>query len=351
MMQRITFLCGTSAPLISSLAFAQTRPIAPEDVYRLKTVADPQLSPDGTTVAYVVTSIDPPKNRRVSAIWSVANGTSAPKPFISDVPALAPRWPDGKWLAFVTNSAASAGSGTGGPLDGKNQVWVVGCDGSGRRRLITHFSGGAAGHSWSPDGTQLAMVAKQAAKARDFRRYSTVLYKTDGGGWTDESRGVDGTRRGVVVHGYDGFMTDWIVTQTNLFKAAIAISGISDFISVEGTRDAAYGHSRDFGGDLFEAFDTFWKYSPMRLAAKVRTPILFLHGEADQRVPVSQAEEFFRPTKHFGGTAELVIFPRKTRMLPLTAEPRQLVETYQWRVYWFDRWVKGETSAVEPRTE
>ena len=86
---------------------------------------------------------------------------------------------------------------------------------------------------------------------------------------------VDRQRLGVVGHSYGGFMTDWIVTQTDLFKAAISVAGISDFVSVEGTRDAAYGHARDFGGDLYGNFQEYWKYSPVRLAANVRTPFCF----------------------------------------------------------------------------
>ena len=159
---------------------------------------------------------------------------------------------------------------------------------------------------------------------------------------------IDRDRLGIVGHSYGGFMTDWTVTQTNIFKAAIPISGISDFISVEGTRDGAYGHSRDFGGDVYSNFDLYWKYSAVRLASKVKTPVLFLHGEADQRVPSSQAEEYFRAIKHFGGTAELVLFPRESHNLPLTSEPKHLVETYQWRLYWFDRWVKGDATARRP---
>jgi dipeptidyl aminopeptidase/acylaminoacyl peptidase len=159
---------------------------------------------------------------------------------------------------------------------------------------------------------------------------------------------IDPDRLGVVGHSYGGFMTDWIVTQTSMFKAAIAISGISDFISVEGTRDGAFGHSRDFGGDLFTSFDNYWKYSAVRYAAKVRTPILFLHGEADNRVPPSQAEEYFRAIKHFGGTAELVLFPRENHGLPTSSEPKHLLETYRWRLYWFDRYVKGDLRAMAP---
>src|SRR5205807_1437735 len=102
---------------------------------------------------------------------------------------------------------------------------------------------------------------------------------------------IDRNRLGVTGHSYGGFMTDWIVGHTNRFKAAIALAGISNFISVEGTRDGFYGHSRDFGGDVFDNFDLYWKYSPVHYAKDVKTPTLLLHGEADQRVPLEEGEQ------------------------------------------------------------
>jgi dipeptidyl aminopeptidase/acylaminoacyl peptidase len=159
---------------------------------------------------------------------------------------------------------------------------------------------------------------------------------------------IDGNHLGVVGVSYGGFMTNWIVSQTTRFKAAVSISGISNFISVEGTRDGAFGHSRDFGGDVFSSFDNYWKYSPLHYAAQVKTPILFLHGDADNRVPLSQAEEYFRAIKHFGGTADLVVFPHENHTLVAAAEPKHLVEAYRWRLYWFDRYVKGDLKAMAP---
>ena len=61
---------------------------------------------------------------------------------------------------------------------------------------------------------------------------------------------IDRDRLGVTGGSYGGFMTNWIVGHTDRFKAAVTLRGISNFTSVEGTRDAAYGHKRDFGGDL-----------------------------------------------------------------------------------------------------
>jgi dipeptidyl aminopeptidase/acylaminoacyl peptidase len=160
---------------------------------------------------------------------------------------------------------------------------------------------------------------------------------------------VDPNRLGVTGQSYGGFMTDWIVGQTTRFKGAVTLSGISDLISVEGTRDGFYGHDRDFGGDLWKNFDLYWKYSPIRNAAKVKTPTLILHGESDQRVPVGQGEEFFRALYHFGVPTELVMFPREPHSL--RSEPRHAVEVLQWQIYWFDRYVAGNTAAAKPNAE
>jgi dipeptidyl aminopeptidase/acylaminoacyl peptidase len=160
---------------------------------------------------------------------------------------------------------------------------------------------------------------------------------------------IDGNRLGVTGQSFGGFMTDWIVGQTSRFKGAVTLSGISDLISVEGTRDAYYGHDRDFGGDLWKNFDLYWKYSPIRNAAHVKTPTLVLHGDADQRVPISQGEEFFRALYHFGVPTELVVFPREPHSL--RTEPKHAVEVLQWQIYWFDRYVAGNIGAVKPNAQ
>ncbi len=157
---------------------------------------------------------------------------------------------------------------------------------------------------------------------------------------------IDANRLGVTGQSFGGFMTDWIVGQTNRFKGAVTLSGISDFISVEGTRDGFYGHARDFGGDLWKNFALYWKYSPIRNAPRVKTPTLILHGDVDQRVPLGQGEEFFRALYHFGVPTELVIFPREPHSL--RTEPKHAVEVLKWQIYWFDRYVCGNAGAIKP---
>jgi dipeptidyl aminopeptidase/acylaminoacyl peptidase len=159
---------------------------------------------------------------------------------------------------------------------------------------------------------------------------------------------IDRERLGVTGGSYGGYMTNWIVGHTNIFKAAVTLRSVVNFVSDEGTRDGAYGHKEDFGGDLFERFDLYWERSPLKYAAKVKTPILILHSDNDYRVPLEQGEQWFRALQHFGATAEFVIFPRENHNLTRTGEPKHLVESLNWQLYWFDRYLEGKQSAVPP---
>ncbi|MCU1233400.1 MAG: peptidase prolyl oligopeptidase active site domain protein [Candidatus Solibacter sp.] len=159
---------------------------------------------------------------------------------------------------------------------------------------------------------------------------------------------IDPDLLGVTGGSYGGFMTNWIVGHTTRFKAAVTLRSISNFTSVEGTRDAAYGHKRDFGGDLYQNFDLYWKYSPVRYAASVKTPTLVLHSDDDQRVPLEQGEQWFRALQHFHVPSEFVIFPRENHELTRAGEPKHLVESLKWQQYWFERYLNANSSAVPP---
>jgi dipeptidyl aminopeptidase/acylaminoacyl peptidase len=86
----------------------------------------------------------------------------------------------------------------------------------------------------------------------------------------------------------------------------------------------------------------------LKYAANVKTPILILHSENDHRVPLEQGEQWFRALRHFGADAEFVIFPRENHNLTRTGEPKHLVESLNWQLYWFDRHLDGKHTAVPP---
>ncbi|HJQ23325.1 MAG TPA: S9 family peptidase [Blastocatellia bacterium] len=159
---------------------------------------------------------------------------------------------------------------------------------------------------------------------------------------------IDRDRLGVTGGSYGGFMTNWIVGHTDRFKAAVTLRSVVNFISDEGTRDGAYGHRRDFSGFMFDKFDMYWDRSPLKYAKNVKTPTLILHSDNDYRVPLEQGEQWFRALKHYGVTTELVIFPRENHNLTRTGEPKHLVESLNWQLYWFDRFINGNSNAVPP---
>ena len=159
---------------------------------------------------------------------------------------------------------------------------------------------------------------------------------------------IDADKLGVTGGSYGGFMANWIVGHTDRFKAAVTLRSVVNFISDEGTRDGAYGHKDDFGGDLFEKFDLYWDRSPLKYAKNVKTPTLILHSDNDFRVPLEQGEQWFRALKHYGVTTEIVMFPRENHNLTRTGEPKHLVESLNWQLYWFARFIDGNAAAVPP---
>jgi dipeptidyl aminopeptidase/acylaminoacyl peptidase len=159
---------------------------------------------------------------------------------------------------------------------------------------------------------------------------------------------IDAEKLGVTGGSYGGYMTNWIVSHTKRFKAAVTLRSVSNFISDKGTRDYPYGHEDYFRGILFDDFDQYWDASPLKYARNVRTPTLILHSDNDFRVPIEQGEQWFRALQHYGVASELVIFPRENHNLTRTGEPKHLVESLQWQVYWFNRYLNGNTEAKPP---
>jgi dipeptidyl aminopeptidase/acylaminoacyl peptidase len=159
---------------------------------------------------------------------------------------------------------------------------------------------------------------------------------------------IDQNALGATGGSYGGFMTNWIVGHTNRFKAAVTLRSVSNFISDEGTRDGGYGHEDYFKGILFDDFDQYWSASPLKYARDVHTPTLILHSDLDFRVPIEQGEQWFRALQHYGVPSELVLFPRENHNLTRTGEPKHLVESLNWQIYWFDRYLNGNANAKPP---
>ncbi|MBI3789704.1 MAG: S9 family peptidase [Gemmatimonadetes bacterium] len=136
----IALLAGAPA---SGHAQAPRRPLQPSDVYRLKGVSDPQVSPDGEWVAYVVSTVDSASNKSDTDVWMVSwDGTRRIRMTATNENESRPRWsPDGKQLAFTSARQGAKGA----------QVWLLDRAG-GEAVKLTSIKGGIGEYAWSPDG-------------------------------------------------------------------------------------------------------------------------------------------------------------------------------------------------------
>ncbi len=142
-----------------------------------------------------------------------------------------------------------------------------------------------------------------------------------GGDFRDIMTGVDALiARGIadknkLAHigwSYGGYMTAWTITQTARYKAAMVGAGLTNLWSMYGTNDIPNVLTGYFGGIASkETLPLYVNRSAMTHIDNVTTPTLILHGAADERVPVGQAQELYRGLKDRGKTTELVTYPRE----------------------------------------
>lgn len=148
---------------------------------------------------------------------------------------------------------------------------------------------------------------------------------------------IDQNRMGVTGGSYGGFMTNWIITQTPRFKAAVAVASLSNLISFYSTSLYQDLIHAEFGGFPWDNYEQLWQWSPLRYIKQAQTPTLLIHGEQDHDVHITQAEEMYTALKYRGVDTVLVRYPREGHSF---REPKHRVDALERTLAWFDRYLK-----------
>ena len=137
---------------------------------------------------------------------------------------------------------------------------------------------------------------------------------------------------------YGGYMANWIVTQTNRFKAAVTQRSISNLSSFFDTSDFGWDLATEFNGPPWKKKKIYKKLSPLTYAKKIKTPLMIIHSENDLRCPIEQAEQLFVRLKYDKKDVRFIRFPEEPHGLSRNGRPDRRVKRLELMLEWFEKY-------------
>jgi dipeptidyl aminopeptidase/acylaminoacyl peptidase/CubicO group peptidase (beta-lactamase class C family) len=155
---------------------------------------------------------------------------------------------------------------------------------------------------------------------------------------------ADPARLAVTGYSYGGYMSCWLTARSDRFAAAVPGGCVSDLLSMSGTSDAGPHLAEiELGGSVIDGREPLLASSPLTYVSGVATPTLLLHGEADDRCPIEQAEQWFAALRQRRVPVELVRYPGQSHLFILNGRPSHRVD-YARRL---TAWVTEHTAVAD----
>jgi dipeptidyl aminopeptidase/acylaminoacyl peptidase len=320
-------------------------------------IANATFSRDGRSVAFTLSEGQKPADVQVATIGA---GTIVPRQLTDHNPQV-------RDLALGRTEVVTWKSSDGREMDGV-LIYPAGYVAGKRYPLVASIHGGPAGAwtrsfaaGWGNPGQVLAGqgFAVFYPNPRGSSGYGEPFLRANikdwgAGDYRDIQTGIDAlvargiadsTRLAQTGWSYGGYMTAWTLTQTNRFKAVVVGAGLTDMYSMYATNDIPRTLDGYFGAEPWNDTTEYRKRSAMTYIKNARTPTLILHGQADLRVPIGQAQELYAGLKKNGVPVQLVFYPREPHGLQ---EPRHQLDKMKREVEWIRRWTLREQTALVP---
>lgn len=151
---------------------------------------------------------------------------------------------------------------------------------------------------------------------------------------------IDRNRLGVAGGSYGGFMVNWIISHSDMFKAAVTMRSVVNRFSAMGSSDVGWERVPQYGeGPWWEDPEPYWQQSPLKYASQIHTPLLIEHQQQDQRLPVEQGEQLYSALKYLGRAVELVLYPHESHGMSRSGRPWHRVHRLHTIIGWCDRYL------------
>jgi len=152
---------------------------------------------------------------------------------------------------------------------------------------------------------------------------------------------VDENKIGIFGGSYGGYMTNWAITQTDRFKAAVSMFGIFNLIT-DYSNSYLPSWEPDYLGDYYwNDLKIYLERSPFYYVKNIKTPVLIMHGDEDQNTFISNSKEMYQALKHLGKVVEFVRYPREAHGF---REPNHRIDEFYRCLNWFNKYLLG----IEP---
>jgi dipeptidyl aminopeptidase/acylaminoacyl peptidase len=182
-----------------------------------------------------------------------------------------------------------------------------------------------------------AVVYANPRGSTGYGRHFSDAVNNDWGGkdWQDLQAGLDAAiarggldpdRLGVAGGSYGGYMTNWAISHTDRFKAAVTMRCVSNMAVMFGTSDLGWYLMDEFAGAVpWKDLDRIMERSPITYVDRIHTPLLILHSDNDLRCPISEGEQMFTALKFLGREVRMMRFEGQTHDLSRNGHPRSRV--------------------------
>ncbi len=176
-----------------------------------------------------------------------------------------------------------------------------------------------------------------------WNQWGTVDYE-DLMVWTDlmeQKPYINPAKMGVTGGSYGGYMTVWIIGHTDRFRATVAQRCVSNLLSMYGSSDLNWVFQQEFGNKPpWEAFESYWRQSPISYIGEAVTPTLVIHSENDMRCPIEQSEQVFVALKKLGVDTEMIRFPDEPHGLSRGGRTDRRIDRLRHIARWFEKYLK-----------